>query len=200
MERYHPAVASSSPAAVAPESRFQRPKRQDAIELARELFLRGERVDMNTVCASLGIGRTTLYRWVGDRERLLGEVLAELTDVAWDQVIREADGKGQERAFDAGRRFMELTANYPPLREFVEREPNLALRVLLAPDGPVAARIRAGFRRAFEDNGVEADPELIEIAVEAGTALEWAPIAIGGEPAIGRASILIRGLFESRKR
>src|SRR5215216_5723998 len=169
---------------------FQRPNRGHALERARTLFLRGERVDMGTLSSALGIGRTTLYRWVGDRERLMGDVLAELIDRTWDRVIDEAEGKGDERAMDAGRRFMELTANFPPLRQFAEREPQLALRVLLAPDGVVADRIRAGFQRALEVNGVQVDPELVDIAVQAGTALEWTPIAIGGEPEIERAGRL----------
>jgi AcrR family transcriptional regulator len=183
--------------AAKPLPQFQRPNRGHALELAQTLFLRGERVDMNTLSSALGIGRTTLYRWVGDRERLIGEMLAELTDRTWDLAIEEADGEGGERAMDAGRRFMELTANFPPLRQFAEREPQLALRVLLAPEGAVAARIRAGFQRALVENGVAINPELVDIAVQAGTALEWTPIAIGGEPEIERAGRLIRSLFET---
>ena len=178
--------------------RFRRPTRRDAIDFACELFLRGERVDMNTVCAGLGIGRTTLYRWVGDRERLIGEALAELTEATWNYLIENAEGRGRERAMNIGRRFMEVTAEFPPLREFAEREPQLALRVLLAPDSLVAERIRAGFRRALEENlppGAAINPELIDIAVQAGTALEWVPIAIGGEPEIERAGRLILSLF-----
>lgn len=187
------------PMSATPLPRFKRPTRRDALDLARELFISGERVDMNTLSAALGIGRTTLYRWVGDREQLIGEVLAELTDIAWDMCFEQARGRGPARAMAIGRRFMELTASYPPLRAFAENEPNLALRVLLAPDGAVAARIRAGFQRALDENVPEADidPELINIAVQAGTALEWAPIAIGGEPEINRASRLIRSLFET---
>jgi AcrR family transcriptional regulator len=184
--------------AVAPEPRFVRPTRDHAIELATEMFVNGERLDMQTLSARLGVGRTTLYRWVGDRERLIGEVLAGLTDLTWDECARQAKGKGRARALDAGRRFMEVTANYPPLRQFAEREPQLALRVLLTRDGLVAGRIRAGFHRALKDNGVDIDPELVDIAVQAGTALEWAPIAIGGEPELDRAGILILGLLERR--
>lgn len=178
--------------------RLERPTRDHAIAFARALFLRGERVDMNTLSAALGIGRTTLYRWVGDRETLIGEVLGELVDRAWEYVRQEAKGSGRERALDAGRRFMELTANYPPMRQFAEREPQLALRVLLDQDGLVAQRIRAGFEAALADNLPDAniDPEVIQIAVQAGTALEWTPIAIGGEPEIERAGLLIRSLFD----
>ena len=190
--------ASPSLADATAERRFVRPTRADALELAQEMFLRGERLDMGTLSARLGIGRTTLYRWVGDRESLIGEALAELTELTWDQVARDARGSGPERAIHTGRRFMELTAGFPPLREFAEREPQLALRVLLAPDGAVQAQIRAGFQRALEESvpaGEEISPELVDIAVQVGTALEWAPIAIGAEPEIERAGRLIRSLF-----
>ena len=59
-------------------SGFRRPTRDDAIALARDRFLGGERVEMGALAAELGIGRTTLYRWVGEREDLIEEVLAGL--------------------------------------------------------------------------------------------------------------------------
>lgn len=188
-------MASSTP-------RFVRPTREHALEIAREMFERGERLDMQTLSAALGIGRTTLYRWVGDRERLIGEVLAAMTDIAWDTVIQEAEGEGDLRALDASRRFMLLTSTYPPLRQFAEREPQLALRILLAPDGAVAQRIRAGVRRAMSEFSPDepVDEEYVEIAVQIGTALEWAPIAVGSDPDIERATRLIGSLFVTTRR
>jgi len=177
--------------------KLERPTPKHAVEFAQRLFLQGERVELNALVEALGIGRTTLYRWVGDRERLMGLVLADMIDIGWDQALDSAEGEGLERAMHAGRRFMEITATFPPVRQFAEREPQLALRVLLAPDGLVAERIRAGFRRALQENGEDVNDELIDIAVQAGTALEWAPIAIGGEPEIERASRLIRSLFDA---
>ena len=78
---------------------------------------------MQTLAAELGVGRTTLYRWVGDRELLLGEVLAILTRRAWHQVIAEEDRTGIEGGLAAIRRFMELTAGYAPLRRFGSPSP-----------------------------------------------------------------------------
>jgi AcrR family transcriptional regulator len=180
--------------------KLERPTREHAIEYARTLFLNEERVDMNILSSALGVARTTLYRWVGDREQLIGEVLADLVDMGWDWSIENAQGEGRAKAMHAGRLYMELTANFAPVRHFAEREPQLALRVLLASDGRVAERIRAGFQRALTEcdpDAAEISPELIDIAVQAGTALEWAPVAIGGEPAIDRASRLIVSLFET---
>ena len=51
-----------------------------AFRLARRAFLAGERIDMQRLAAELGVNRVTLYRWVGNRGRLLGEVAWELAD------------------------------------------------------------------------------------------------------------------------
>ena len=177
-----------------------RPSRDVAIEVAGAFFRRGLRVDMGTVADKLGVGRTTLYRWVGGREQLVGEVLARLTDMAWELVEQRVTDQGVEHAVQSIEEFMTLTANWPPLREFAEREPQFALRVLLRAEGPVQAHIRGGIeaslRRHVPELEIEANHDLLDTIVQIGTALEWAPIAIGEEPAIERAVQLIRGLLE----
>ncbi len=51
--------------------------RRAAINAATQAYLRGEAVDMSALAAQLGIGRSTLYRLVGNRDDLLEVVLAE---------------------------------------------------------------------------------------------------------------------------
>jgi AcrR family transcriptional regulator len=177
-----------------------RPSREVAIEVAEAFFKRGLRVDMQTVADRLGIGRTTLYRWVGDREQLIGEVLARLTDVTWQLVEGTVTGQGAERAVRSIEAFMTLTSTWPPLRGFAQREPQLALRILLLSEAPVSAHIRGGIEAALARHvpnfDIDANQDLLDTIVQIGTALEWAPIAIGEEPAIKRAVRLIRGLLE----
>lgn len=127
-------------------------------------------------------------------------MLARLTDVTWEFVEQSATGQGIERAVQSLEAFMTLTSTWPPLREFAKREPQLALRILLRSEGPVAAHIRGGFEAAFSRHApefdIEANHDLLDTIVQIGTALEWAPIAIGEEPALERAARLIRSLLE----
>ena len=54
------------------------PKPLDAHELARRAFPASERVDITAIAVELGVSRVTLYRWVGNRAALLGEVMVWL--------------------------------------------------------------------------------------------------------------------------
>ncbi len=114
-----------------------RPTREDALALGRELFLRKERVDLRRIAQELGVGRTTLYRWVGDREQLLGEVLGELNEGAWQTARARAEGEGLPGLRDAVDRFAALTTSFAPAVHFARTEPAMAIRVLMDPDGRV---------------------------------------------------------------
>lgn len=180
-----------------------RPTRELAIEVATELFKRNLRVDMQVVAEKLGVARTTLHRWVGGRDRMIGEVIAKLSDGSWEYVEQHGRGEGLERVMRALESFMILAANYQPLRDFAQREPQLALRVQLEHDGAVTAGVRRGLVRSLErhvpDFDVEANHELLDSCIQIGTALQWAPTVIGEQPAIPRAMRLIRVMFESYK-
>lgn len=174
--------------------RLERATPEHALRFARETFLRCERIDMRELADDLGVGRTTLYRWVGDREKVLGVVLARLTERTWETVQAEATGQGVDRGLDVIRRFMDVTARFPPLLAFAEAEPAVALRVLMADGQAVNSALRAGFSRALDEAGVPTSPDTVEIMVQLATALEWAPVVIGEPPAIDRAIALMRHL------
>ena len=155
---------------------------------------------MQTVAERLGVGRTTLYRWVGGREQLIEEVLARLTDVTWQFVEQRVTARGTERVVQSVEAFMTLTSTWPPLRNFAQREPQLALRILLRSEGPVSAHIGGGIEAVLRQHvpkfDVEANRDLLDSIVQIGTALEWAPFTIGEAPSIERAVRLIRALLE----
>ncbi|MCX6397631.1 MAG: QsdR family transcriptional regulator [Propionibacteriales bacterium] len=170
---------------------LERATRDHALRYARGQFERGERVDMGTVADALAVGRTTLYRWVGDREQLIAEIFAEITDELFDLVATQAQGAGIDRALDTVRRFMEITSGFPPLQDFCQREPTLALRILLAPGGLVQDRLRARISQALErERPGAAAPlpsDVVDVLIQVGAALQWTPIVIGEQPEIDRA-------------
>ena len=100
---------------------------------ALELFAAGQRVDMRSLAAELGIGRTSLYRRVGSRDRLLGELTWHLLQTSLAEGVERSRGRrGADRLAAAVAVYMEELGRQGWLRAFLQREPQCALRVLLA--------------------------------------------------------------------
>lgn len=112
----------------------------DALHAARETWLAGDVLDMGLLAARLGASRATLYRWVGSRERLLGEVVWAVSSEPMHAAIDAAKGSGPEFVADVIERYMRGALGYEPLRVFVERDPEYALRVLASKHSPMQRR------------------------------------------------------------
>src|SRR5665647_2760874 len=73
------------------------PARRRALDAATRVYLAREALDMSALASTLGVGRATLYRWVGNRDDLLGAVLGEATERTYREAIarEQADGNLQ---------------------------------------------------------------------------------------------------------
>jgi AcrR family transcriptional regulator len=131
------AVEEASPPALTP---------LDVLEAARRMWLQNGRLDMGALAAEVGLSRATLYRWVGSRERLLGEVAWTFARAAWDDALARAAGKGADRIANAVDRYLRGSLAFPPVRRFIESDPEMALRVLASQHSPVQKRSIAAMR------------------------------------------------------
>src|SRR5918998_5649737 len=113
-----------------PRGRHPAASREDVLERALHRYLRGHRVDVQAIAAELGVGRTTIYRWFGSRDELLGEVLARATDPVIDAARAGARGAGGPALLDTFDRLNRSLADAPALRTFVENERDVAMRVI----------------------------------------------------------------------
>lgn len=184
-----------------PDTLTRRPGAADAVLVARRYYLAGERIDMGTIAADLGVGRTTLYRRVGDRETLIVEMLSEMVPEVVTSSVREARGEGVDAVVDGMRRFMETSLAYTPLRTLVEREPELALRVMIAPNAGVSVAIRRSLAteigRIWPDWPETRSEDLADVIVQIGMAYEWGNVAVNAEPDVDRALKAVRMLVEA---
>ncbi len=105
------------------------------------LYLRGARVDVQALAADLGVGRVTIYRWFGSRDQLLGEVIAKAAEPLLSEARASARGIGGQALLETFDRFNRALADSTALREFVEREHDAALRVIVSGAGRVQPRI-----------------------------------------------------------
>ena len=140
--------------------------REQVLDAAMARYLRGQRVDVQAIAAEVGLGRTTIYRWFGSRERLIGEVLFRAATPLLEEARSSSRGRGAERLLDVFDRFNRSLVDAPALRQFVERERDAALRIITSGAGNVQPRIVALITDVIEE---EVGRGTYEAPVEPGT-------------------------------
>jgi AcrR family transcriptional regulator len=142
-----PAARRGRPAGATPD---------DVLGLAMSRFLRGRRIDVQEIAHELGIGRTTIYRWFGSRDELIGEVVVRASEPLLEEARRSARKRGATGLLETFDSFNRQIAVAPALLRFIEAEREAALRVLTSGAAKVQPRI------------VEMITELIVAEVDAG--------------------------------
>ncbi|MGH2806358.1 MAG: QsdR family transcriptional regulator [Actinomycetota bacterium] len=178
----------------------------DALSRARARFLAAGTIDMEALAGELGISRATLYRVVGNRDRLLGDVIWDLGERTLSLAIRETppDRTGVDRIIDTSRRFNEYVITFEPLRDFLVNEPLTAFRVLFSPAGRVHERAVAAWGRMLAEaaeNGEMVLPfevdRLAYLIVRSGESMLYADLIVGREPDIDLAATVQRAILEA---
>jgi AcrR family transcriptional regulator len=194
-------MATTQPLQAAPTPIFRRPTPDDALDVARAAFLDEERVEIGFVAAQLSISRVTLNRWFGTRDKLVERVLAQLAEAFAADAEAEAEGAGEALVLDFMRRLMNATVHSQPLRGFVEREPQLALRLLSGEHGAVHQRIAQALTDVvaltYSPERARALKHNIDVVVRVGTALQWGTLTIGEEPKTDEAVEILRSLLNA---
>lgn len=192
-----------------PAKRGRRPGAQpeDVIAIARRRFLEEQSFDVSAIAAEAGIGRTTLWRWFGNREALLGEVLGGLGIETLDAVVRRTRARGPERFVTIVERYFQVVTASEPLLALIQSDPAGTVGILMAPDGGVHPRLVDATEKFIEeevDRGAFASKidrrTLASLIVEIGMVHVWANFLTGEEPNIERAVEFVRSLttVESR--
>ncbi|WP_372972213.1 QsdR family transcriptional regulator [Marinobacter sp.] len=108
----------------------QRATPLDVLKEARRRWLRGERISLNDLAESVGIGRTTLFRWVGTKELLMAEIMWSVYEPTLQEAREKAKGTGADYIANICRFTMTAVINSQPLRQFISDDPQFALQVL----------------------------------------------------------------------
>jgi AcrR family transcriptional regulator len=174
----------------------------DALKVARRKFLKLERIDMNELATELGVGRATLYRWVGSRDQLLGEVMWSLSEQGLERAKADAKGTGADWVLSVYRRFGELILETPPVLHFVRTEPECALRVMTTKASPNQARVVDWYRALLEEAAagkglkLKLDAETLAfVLIRVAESFLWTDLITGGEPDLSRGWEVARVLL-----
>ena len=114
---------------------------RDVFDAALQLWVSSKSIELVTIAEQLGIGRATIFRWVGSRDLLIGEVLWHACSSMWSLALQQAQGRGAERAADAAYRMMSGVLAFEPFSHFLQRDAEYALRLLMGRDSLVQTRI-----------------------------------------------------------
>ena len=175
--------------------------------LARKQFLSAGTLDMQDLAHSLAVSRATLYRVVGNRDRLLGDVIWSFGASTLQRAIQEtpAGSTGIERIVEVSRRFNEYVVSFLPLRTFLQSEPLTAFRVLFSPAGGVHERAVEAWRKllqtAVENDHLELPFDVDRLAyvlVRSGESMLYADLICGREPDIDLAAFTQRAVLQAR--
>lgn len=175
-----------------------------AFRAARRTYLRGERLDMQRLAADLGISRATLYRWTGQRDQLLGDVLWSLSDDIFEQAKRDhSKHTGAKRLLAIFRQHVGALVAAEPLEVFLKQETHAALRILTSRSGGVqprtVSRLAALYREEAELGPFRPRADVTSLAyavvrVTEGFIYNDAILAV--EPQVERAASIVALLLE----
>ena len=114
---------------------------------------------MDALAGELAISRATLYRAVGSRDALLGDMLWSIARTLIAMAWSRTTGTGPDRVIAVSRAFAELLQSAHPLREFSAAEPQTATRVLLTGAAEMTGRAVDAQLEIFLQAGIEGEPD-----------------------------------------
>ncbi|WP_328660242.1 QsdR family transcriptional regulator [Nocardia salmonicida] len=184
----------------------------EIIHYAAGLIHKRVRLDTSEIATRFGMSRTTLFRRVGNREKLMGEAVWWLASRA----LRRAETHWLEQYGTAVRdekgwlRYLRILEHYgnaavrePGLAWLLENEQPVAMRALTDPDGSVEPRLIAAhltlLRRDVAEGGLVplVDLETLAFAVvRMGDAIFYSDVMAGHTEHFPKAMILIQQLVE----
>jgi AcrR family transcriptional regulator len=174
----------------------------DAFRLARRWFLAGRRLDMQDLTAELGISRATLFRWVGNRDQLIAEILWSMAEPTLAKAAAEASGRGGRRIAAIVQRFNEDLIASEPFRTYLAREAEGALRLLTTRASVVQRRLVAKFVDLLAEEVARGDldppmavPDLAYLVVRIGESFAYADLITGEQPDASKPAAAIAVLL-----
>jgi len=176
---------------------------RDIFDAALGTFRRRRRLDMRALAGELGISRATLYRRVGGRDHLLGEVIWYLTRRSLARAYEGTDQlTGDQRIVTVVERFMRDVHSQPALARLLDAEPEAALRILTSKHGPIQRGIIEVLERLMDIEesrgnlrlGIE-HSTLAYAIVRLGESFLYADVIADNDPDVDQAVALIGRLL-----
>lgn len=182
-----------------------RPDAVLALRLARRTWQAGQRVDMQALAAELGVDRTTLFRWVGNRDALLGDVLWSVGAPTWRNALASTSIPGACGVAEVMGWFVQALIDSVPLRTFLRAEPERALRLLTTKASVVQRQMVASVEQLLkqeQDRGTLTAPlplhDLAYLITRIAESFIYNDVITGERPDASKATIATAALLGAR--
>lgn len=157
---------------------------------------------MQTLAIELGVDRTTLYRWVGNRDALLGDVLWSVGAPTWRNALQNMTANGGEGVAQAMGWFVQVLIDSAPLATFLRSEQERALRLLTTKASVVQREMVASVEALLkqeQDRGNLSHPlalhDLAYLIVRIAESFIYNDILTGERPDAAKAQTAIAALL-----
>ncbi len=176
----------------------------EVLRLARRRLVAGERLEMGTLAAELGVNRVTLYRWVGSRERLLVEVLWSMAEEALNGLRAQVPPTG-DRAVAVVVGFIECVLANPGMQHLLAADTDLVMRLLTHQAAGFQPRLLQAVEDLLREEtaagrlDVPMNPhELAYVVVRVIESYTYLDVLLGEQPEARRAEAVLRLLLGRR--
>lgn len=176
------------------------PSREVAIRLARRHFIAGRRIEMGALADELGVSRVTLNRWVGSRDKLLGEVNWSLAEISLRDARAQAGGSGADAVADTVEVFARTVLAADFMQAFLNRETDIALRILTTSHSDLQENV-IGFIEQLLREELNSPPASLDFAdlaylvVRISESFIYVDMITGGQPDPAKIGHAVRALL-----
>ncbi|HZZ48644.1 MAG TPA: QsdR family transcriptional regulator [Pseudonocardia sp.] len=130
-------------------------------------YRQGQRIEIASLASELGISRASAYRWFGDNDRLLADVLVDrVQDNFHARLLENADKTGRQRVLDVVAGFLRHAAGSERFDVLLQREPQRVLKVVASSSHRVQGVTVQLVEQLLDE---EQSAGFLDLAVPAGT-------------------------------
>lgn len=177
---------------------------EQVVRAGVRFFIANARLDIDELAREMSVGRATLYRVVGSRDRLFGDVLDSLSVQTLDDILRRRPGSGVDWLLEIIGEYHAAVSSFGPLRTFMRTDPELAFRILFMPEAGLHNRSIARWRLLLEQAGAvdttagaTLPDDMAFALVRIGESMVFTEVFAGREPNLELFMRLLRALLHA---
>ena len=178
-----------------------------ALEIGRQRWLMCERISMGPIAEELGINRATLFRWVGNRELFVGEIIWSFYQDLIDKTRTRTEGQGPEYVVAVLEYLLRKLVGSELMQHFIRQDPEYAIRVLTSKSSLVQSRSVAMVEELMAEQAAKTDwtppineKDLAFLLIRVGESFLYGDVISGQATDIAQTTMAFRLLLSGHAR